>query len=879
MLDPYIANFFCTIRHIPAEFEERLRKTNTHTRYTLEEYLKTTPSELKIKHAHPTEALLQFFLTRYHIPSTFRISSLNDNEFRKTFATHLFRCTALSMHETAEYAPDIIKFMPSFVIEWLPPCKNPSGCHRLCKSLCARMRVLQIADEIAKHNEAWKTLNDVMCHIDSHMQLLCSIKYTCSEDKCLEATFDSMLKKAEPDIRLSFTVENIPDTTMLIPLALVFNHMSTSNKLIIKQKFPHLNAYNIDILHHIVNIQYKLWPHRCNNREFDKLSKAACKNNRHMMEFMAKMIIASWLGVYENSHVKMPLMIRISVYHMFYTAINNDDMMSIFSTQNATVLMYMGKEYMQELLSRSPSSLGIISQVYDMGMYKKYNTIVNERTRQCIIENMRERKYNITSFDNIFSGIGATIMFMHEEYRKHQLESSVSYDVNTIMETCIDINYNRYECNRDDIIPGKEYLLPDPHPSLPDLCKDTMRECIHRFPKGNHIPMDWLVVFGVTAEEVNQMTVAVFGKLPTLERVLRGFSIATYTVFFQFFTLCQEYRMYSEIMGDVNMVAHHIAALANYHGIKQGEEIPPVAGKVQVCFNCGDVKHYSFYKRKVKNKNSNGNSKIMTTGDGVTVCACKEKPASWIKLLKNKYANIKRFKRDDEDHNDECSDDDDYDDCSDFDSDENETSLYDYNEMPMVLIEKKDTTQSALTANRKIAKNISMQKMRHRCNNTPTRTLNVFCRMAKFNDIYYVGCFDCLQKIEFKSVKYSGSKMLCDDCYIASISKSANGEHRCDYCEAIIDHTTSVDLELYDDNPKTPLEMQKYRTMYFCLKHGTLKWVKTYNIIRRRSNVIEGISKNWERWDPLTNTATPMFTNVSDINLFQLDCDIMIDDK
>lgn len=211
-LDSYVADFFCVIRLLPSEFEERLNGINNAPPVTLAEYQAITSDAWKIKFGHPTESLLHFFRSEYRIPTNI-LSTLSPPAWRNKFFVGLFRVLIDGMEECADM--DTVVPHSSSPIEWQSPCERPGGCHALCRGLCNRVNTLQVAATIAKHNAAWKILNHVYAHIDSHMPFMCALDYLCSKTSCDEKTFRVLLTKARPNMQYAYTVENIPDTTVL----------------------------------------------------------------------------------------------------------------------------------------------------------------------------------------------------------------------------------------------------------------------------------------------------------------------------------------------------------------------------------------------------------------------------------------------------------------------------------------------------------------------------------------------------------------------------------------------------------------------------------------------------------------------------------------
>lgn len=832
VMHPSVSKFFCSVRVLPRYYEERLKKGKGLASWT-----DGSPADAwVIGYGHPTDALVSYFKTRYTVPPA--VAQLwaaehchgapREDAFRAWFHGTLIATVVRAVPECAD-----VEHIPA-MSKWKPPCGNVLGCGRGCRGLLARLCVLETAAVIATENRAWKTLNDVYAHIDSHMPLLCALTepfHLMTDDAtgaegqrllsahahvetadsrsvdwlpdkvgpyCGPANMAHFLTAAEPDITYAYTRETVPDVTALMPLALSFNHTPMSNKKVAKAMIPHLTPFNIGIVMRLTNILYKLFPHRCNNREFYTQFNKACTEDKMMREFTCKLIIATLLGVYEQSHNKMPTELRIEVYRLFYKPIGTDMLLSSLTEDNKATLLYIGKEFFHEMTERVPGFLSCLKEVYAWDVYEACTMRITDiirarafvhlrRTLVSVPAHMRLRLAPPLDFTALLAGTDMIVHRIHEDSRNTQTENNVGYNVYDIMKCCVDINLRRYSPAGEVMMAGEEYLMPSPHPSIPDRQLDVMRRVIATFPADFHIPFTWLLYFGVPFRHIRDMSTAVFSKLPDLHRTLEALPMDVYAIFFNFFDLCRARADFREYPCDAFMYTQHMRVLHDHHEIREGQPIPAVAGCIQVCENCGDEKYASFFERDVKNKNSK-RGVVTVRGDFSCACAKVPKAADWREVRRQT----------------------------------DPTSFA----VDMAITEHRPITQSDETARRKLAKLISTQHMLYRCRNTPTRTLNALGRIVVFRRSVIICCEQCLKVIHQEHAAYHGRRRLCESC-ARKLVATPDERHQCDIkpCKRRIKNARDgAYLFVYED--MVPPAERGFRTMRLCSHHGSWGWLR-----------------------------------------------------
>lgn len=621
----------------------------------------------------------------------------------------------------------------------------------------------------------WQTVRDVPWIPDKAAPL------------CSGKNMEHFYSVGRPSLEYAYTVETIPDVTQLLPLALSFNNAPMSNKRAARSKIPHLTAANIDIVLRLTNILFKLFPHRCNNRECYTQFLNACLNDSSMREFTIKIIVATLLGVYKESLTKMPVVHRIETYRLFYKPVSMHMLVAALMQHNKATLLYIGKEYFREMVQRVPGFLACLKDIYAWEISDSCTFSIAETIRRRAFARMDEGIRPLTGLSDLFEGTDAIIQPQHELTRPAQTEKTVGCNVETVVAFMRDINYRTYRPGAELIFAGKEYLAPDPRPTIPKKQMDAMRAVINTFPAESPIPFDWLVYFGVPADDIRAMKDAVFNKDPVLKRTLRMLSPASYAIFYAFFCLRKEQLDYRVIPGDTYMYAMHINAIHDLFGIGVGAPISKVIGSVEVCPVCHDIKCASFQRKNAKHKNSR-HGVAMLASDGTTVCAKVPKKADWQEVIRQKNMT----------------------------AEEHLIALGDQNAL----------MHSNNPRRRKMAKRVVTQKDLQLCNQTPTITLNALGRMVIYRNTLYINCYKCVNFIKMESAIIVGRDKLCEVCAHKAVTVVAKSQE-CDIpnCKRVVPRTGNVTrIHAYDDISEPG--KRDYCVLALCSYHSGSDWLR-----------------------------------------------------
>lgn len=831
-LDPYLAQCFSPVRLFPADFEERLKNRAHPFTFSEMQSLAATEESLRnhtAKYAHPTEALLAYFASSsFSIPPEFAIDSKNTRHladwiesFQKTLLVAVTR--KVYNTERGESESDVDEHTIDerlFVSDsgWKPPCRRRTGCNFLCSAVCCRINVLHNAWKIAEHNERFDIMHHAILHVDTYMNLLKAWELACpTPQSCTQAMLQKLLESAAPSLRYAFTDHNVPDMSIVLPMAFTYNSTQLiSNKRNVRQQFPSMSMQNQDMILALTNMVYKYRPQRCANRQTETVAERAAETNVRSEELLYKIVVASWLGVYPWCRTVMDIPSRVLIYTAFCSPVNFTDM---FTNDMAPLMLCMGKEFFWHLLLWTDGVREALQSQYDFESYRDHAISVNEVMRVNVLKRLKDCDYKPQRLAQIFSGIHDMVSDKHEKYRTNQTEKMIKYNLHIVMDECIGFNFSSYKC--DAIVPiyGRECTLPSPFPQVPEPINDAIRDVVQRFPYEQKVPMDWLVYFpGVKSEHVKLMTEAVYQKIPDLRRALRKLPSDAYAIFWTFFRHCRERSMYYECLGDANMFAHHVVAMKEFHGTREGDFTSPIAGQLLVCPNCKDVKRSCVFEKMEQSTNSTGVSRINTTSDGKLVCGCRQKPASYQKT----------------------------------------------SERGKIIGERSLPSQIPATQNRSMAKTIYLHQLKDQCRRTELIPLNVRGRVTRFNDFWYIGCYVCLRTIQLEHARYKENKLVCDWCYNMFLKDASDVVSTCRFCLQKLKPDDTVSLYLYDDDDNVPPDKRQYKLMGFCRNHGNYDWVKQYQVTPLLSLVKEGLRKRWGMYDSVKKYVIPIFDNISD---------------
>lgn len=698
--------------------------------------------------------------------------------------------------------------------EWTSICKEKRGCDNniLCRIVCYRLAVLLMARNIIESKKPGSLpvlVNNIYAHVDSHMPALCKIYRDKEESpsmKCSQRKFETIIEMTPFSVDYAYTTSTVPDMSRFLSYSMIYNNVinKLESKAMIRCKMSCFDEYNAQILEYIMDVMNKLTPHKCNIRQFFSPVENVCKNSSVMREFVCMLIVASWLGVYEISKFKAPVNSRVGAYMWFHGIVQKSEFNRMIHRSHTFTLYAMFKEYFQHIVYIMPGMDQVMKEMYAWEKYCLYTREMTKEIRKMINHNINTNGYSEERFCNIFNGIRKVIEPMHNAFRTSQYGKKVDNCIGTIMHICNDYNLKNYEIdNTKRIIPGKEYLHKDPHPSIPPEKEKLMDSIIKSFGASQRVPMDWLIAFGPTRSQILTMKRAVISSYPKFRNKIANMDKRAYAYFYTFFKLVAANSAIRVFNGDINMYLTHFSVAKERFGIENGGLIPKCVGRLQVCTNCMQVKKPTFVIQKpcVKAHGGSGETKVSIMGK--VVCAEEVRAADWKEKHKERTGRA-----------------------------------------PKTLGTTKYIRQSKETLVRTVAKKVSKQRTRLSCGKKEITQIDALGKLVYFAGKLYTGCFICLYYIKMRDAVFCGNMILCPAC---ARTTTQNVEKHKKLCEICCKKPSGKPYEffLFDDDEYLEPDEQDYRKMYFCSKgHGRLNWVITHGIMRR-SLVIKGIINEW----------------------------------
>jgi hypothetical protein len=552
------------------------------------------------------------------------------------------------------------------------------------------------------------------------------------------------------------------------------------------------------------------------------------------------------ISVHTNEVAAAVIQSRRDKYNLFNTPVSRSEFMSVFTLENAPLVLSLMREAYRFDRDAPPQ---------------------RRPTTSLMIEDAAPRESASDDLED--DGSDAS----DDDFQKEETSGCNGIKaLRKMIKICEDINFSSYRESPSDAIPGKEYLMPNPNPLLAEDRMDVMRKCLGP----NASVMDeafWLVCFGVPIPDIVRMHQMVRLNSSAVRTYL--FDLYTnhrevYATLFTYFQLLDENALFYEVDGDLYMWMRHTQAAASHYHLQEGEEIPPVVGRVLACDNCRDIKHASFYFRLVKAQ-INGSGKILTTATCL-YCAKEPKAANW----QDQYVI---------DHHERALG--------------ASMTLCGPSKFmigaPVINGEnlggedgvEEATPEVSTVYRRKFGKFISTQIKLHKCADKELRVLTILGRFTVYDGIVYTGCYNCLRFSALEDLIYYGADILCEDCVqeklnelarasaaasvavpkaikpsgseTALVAKSKPKQARitCAYCSKDI---TSVYKKMMESESKDAAAMggnvksffllvdtiakPEFRTVYFCASHNNLRWVTQYSV-PFLSVVMRGIRNKW----------------------------------
>jgi hypothetical protein len=709
-----------------------------------------------------------------------------------------------------------------------------------------------------------------------------NIIYACMD----ELLFDNRI--------IPYSLQSMPDCTIIKSMTVVYDNGMVSNKREIRRKFRFLDDQNIDLMTTLIKICFKLTgPKKITPKEYCKLVTRACAIDQCVCEFIIKMLLIHLVShtSLPSPHMRGPGAMAATLFTPAFLAPGRSARAVIksrtdkYNLFNEPILM---AEFLDELnLENAPLILGLMREAYRFTTRPR--PIPSSTALAPLLEDTHDRTFYARIQDEEDSDDGDSGGDSEggseggsEEDEDEEPPAGVGGGrraLSKMIETCEGINYSSYRESPSDATPGREYMMPDPNPLLPRAEMDTMRKCLP--PHASVLDEAfWLVCFGVPVPDIVCMhrmvrlnSSAVKTYLLDLYNSRRG----VYAVLFTYFLLLDENALHYEVDGDLDMWVKHTQAAASHYHLRDGDEIPIVVGRVLACDNCRDVKHPSFYFRKVKAQ-INGTGKILTTATGL-YCAKEPKAGTWQDqyIIDHKERALGAMMT-------ICG-----------------PSKF------MIGAPRPAGFEPSLVHRRKFGKFISTQIKLHKCADTQLRVLTILGRFTVYDGIVYTGCYGCLRFSPLEELIYYGEDILCEDCVqerleeLAKLSMHSTAPQKtikakpaaegnelaaaaasggvsemvltktkpktpritCAYCNKDItamhkkaneSSSSAASLGaggavrsffLFVDNAAKP----EFRMVHFCGSHNNMRWVKQYNI-PFLSVVLRGIKHKWGMRNP-----------------------------
>lgn len=592
------------------------------------------------------------------------------------------------------------------------------------------------------------------------------------------ALVDELLGYAIGPGRISpFTDAHVPDVSALIPLVVT----NRCDLVSVSQRFPGIGEPGVADLVRVGTVLYKLMPLRCNTREYFNVLAKACRDSDTLCEFVAKIIFASILGVYERARRKAALSVRIAVYRMIGTGISRAALVDFVSDGKIASPTSAFREYFYYACERLP---GIVAGFPECGWQEQV-----ARAYAVCDETVRMPGSSALRFIGLDTGAPDSDL-KHDDYRKWQIAVTVNYSIPRIVEEFVDVNYHHYPYVVCATGPGNEADIPDTRPFLPPDEYAALAARVARLST-RRPPLDWLTEFGATKSAVDRVYLAVTEqKLPDLRRHISALYTAdiwSYAVLFTFFWLMHRATLHEEYPCDAHMIAAQTAAMERHYRLRPGDPRPAMACVLLVCDNCHDVKHQSFYPKSSKT-HSHGYERMTTSGDGDVYCARAPKRADWQEVdyfATGAWPSATSLSR-----------------------------------------QRASVRTSAAAGNsRKFAKHVGNQHVLSHCADAPLRCIDAFGRVVVYNGVSYIACYGCAKVVPAALLTAKGADLLCTACAKTTTTETAKQTDACFFCGVSRRGINQCRFYLYEDFSAFAVPSFQLKEIVICTSHGYLGWI------------------------------------------------------
>jgi hypothetical protein len=807
---------------------------------------------------------------------------------------------------------------------WTCPCFTKTHCGTLSRALQARLSVLQVAAKVAHMNNRGSILNHIYTCIDAHSRLLCAIHRRIVAAKghraaiqplCSDAEMLPLLAENPISLEWSFTADSLPDTSSLLSLAISYNSAAngSSNKKIFQSKYPYLSAENLERMEKLHKLIYKGLPTRCFNRQLWNAIRRCCvlyypklratRIDHEFVVFFFRIVIGAVLGVYRTAQKLDSIDARVQVYSAVHSEIPISSILDILTVGNKWTLLYIMREYLREMVSRSSGVLEALRKVYNwdanIAFIDRITAIMREQVRM-----------NLRSIPNyaphgdwascVFRGVDMRIQSLHNTSRGTQREKTIDYDLYAINKHNRDMCLKKYEADmalQGEFL-GKEFLLKRPRPVMMKKAADgtmvravekeeTMRRVIATFSKSQFVPLDWLVCFGAKWSDVIAVRAALTSKMAGFVNIMtemRKRDPDSFVIFLTFFRLCKEHQDYRVYRGDAFMHLQHAAALNRVHKVKLGGRIPRVYGKLYVCPSCKDFKRVSFFKPMRRGKSTGGASICRFSGRKCIVCGRKHKAASWRELQKvAEGKEKKRRKTAPAEKEPEAAVDPEMDEeaamerCARFFYGQADDNFDPLNDIKMDVIDENEACDDAdfLPATkpnvkkpservrmRSLARHIDMQHTLKECHDKELLELNMLGSIVTYERNALTLCFRCAKPMPLLQATHSGLMLICGECADKEEATAPAVKIKCEAFQCMnktLPLSDAYIVQGYDDTNADPT-LHRYRPVILCDSHHALSYIKSAERVLSVKYLLGALAKNYGTYGGPNGSFVPVVT-------------------
>lgn len=628
------------------------------------------------------------------------------------------------------------------------------------------------------------------------------------------------------NIQTVLSHHTLPDTTPFLPMVFTYNNEKTgiSNPRMMRSKFRSFDDFNISVAVFIIHIMYKCIPERCYSRCHESGLVEACKESPHLFDFVAKIMLASVLGIYKTARVKASTKTRRFVLPLIQGGLEMETWLREICSTNGEMLLLFTKEYFYEMIERCHGIKLFFAYQYDWETLRKRQIALCDIIRAQINDNFEKRVPSPNDYGILFENVKArlaTEKHADDIPKQRVVDIQVKNPIDYINNLFLEFSLTHYEVDDSKIRSGFEYELPDPLPrgQIPIKTRALMKKFMqdlrslyvekHGVRSINIMPMQWLAIFDVRVDRLISFRKLMYLRTTKLRDELPLLTTYEFALLYTFFAIHAEMDIYFEYPLDAYKYARHIDAAVSIMKLNEGDRFPEkTLGQTYACDNCKGIKNQALHQTKRSNSKIHGQPVTTVKLDDYARVLCGNRPskAQWKHTHYEKYGY--------------------------FPSGPSKTI--------------NETQHDRNGKMRKKTKKIMLQHTAQRCTLYQARILNAFGRDIVYNNIAYFMCYGCTKLTPYECVNVYGIDLVCDDCIRYCEMATKCESETCEYC-GITTHTKQLDRRyafyLFDDMEPV-LEKQKWRMMYFCKEHGQMAWMKQHRFTTK-SIAMTGLRNKW----------------------------------